>query len=152
MKNPKVSKNAEQWIIFYQIKKLIHADQQHYLTLFKNVGEKLGFNIEILSGFTKHFGFELHKFPETFEINHSYNAVTIGKNILFCDICLAIILHEYNKTYNPFFFCLPYEIMIEFNFPFDTKWQEEGKIITFGSFRNRLRLYPYILNQVLILN
>ena len=40
-------------------------------TLFKNVGEKFGFNIEILNGFTKHFGFELHKFPETFEINHS---------------------------------------------------------------------------------
>jgi hypothetical protein len=32
--------------------------------------------------------------------------------------------------------------MIEFNFPFDTKWQEEDKIITFQSFRNRLRLYP----------
>lgn len=32
--------------------------------------------------------------------------------------------------------------MIEFNFPFDPKWQEEGKIIDFGSFRNRLRLYP----------
>jgi len=32
--------------------------------------------------------------------------------------------------------------MIEFNFPFDTKGKEEGKIINFESFRNRLRLYP----------
>jgi len=32
--------------------------------------------------------------------------------------------------------------MIKFNFPFGTKWQEEGEIITFGSFRNRLRLFP----------
>ena len=111
-------------------------------TLFKNFGEQFGFNIEIVKGFTKHFGFELYKFPETFQINHSYNAVTIGKNILFCDICLAITLHEYKQTYNPFFFCLPSEIMIEFNYPFDAKWQEEGKIITFGSFRNRFRLYP----------
>ena len=111
-------------------------------TLFKNVGEAFGFNIEILKGFTKHIGFELHKFPDIFKINHSYNAVTIGKNILFCDICLAITLIENKQTYNPFFFCLPHEIMIEFNFPFDSKWQEEGKIITFCSFRNRLRLYP----------
>jgi len=64
-----------------------------------------------------------------------------GKNILFCDICLSIILHEKKQPYNPFFFCLPNEIMIEFNFPFDSKWQEEGKIIDFWSFRNRLRLY-----------
>jgi len=111
-------------------------------TLFKNLGENFGFNIEIVKGFTKHFGFELYEFPKTFQINHSYNAVIFGKNILFCDICLAIILHEYQQTYNPFFFCLPFEIMIEFNFPFDIKWQEEGKAITFDSFRNRLRLYP----------
>ena len=111
-------------------------------TLFKNLGENFGFNIEIVEGFTKHFGFELYEFPKTFQINHSYNAVIFGKNILFCDICLAIILHEYQQTYNPFFFCLPFEIMIEFNFPFDTKFQEEDKIITFDSFRNRLRLYP----------
>ena len=90
-------------------------------TLFQNVGEKFGFNIEIVKGFTKHFGFELYKFQEEFQINHSYNSVKIGKNILFCDICLAINLHERNQSYNPFFFCLPNEIMIEFNFPFDTK-------------------------------
>jgi len=33
------------------------------VTLFKNVGEKISFKIEIVKGFTKHFGFELYEFP-----------------------------------------------------------------------------------------
>ena len=32
--------------------------------------------------------------------------------------------------------------MIEFNYPAEKKWQKEGQILTFNSFRDRVRLYP----------
>ena len=50
-------------------------------TLFKSVGEKLGFKIEVIQGFTKHFGFELEDFPKQYETNHSYNAIIL-KNLV----------------------------------------------------------------------
>lgn len=32
--------------------------------------------------------------------------------------------------------------MIEFNYPAEKKWQKEGQILTFNSYRDRVRLYP----------
>ena len=115
-------------------------------TIFKTVGEKLGFKIEIIQGFTKHFGFELEEFPKQYETNHSYNAIILEKLnlILFCDIWLSIKdieTYKEPKSINKYYFCVPQKEIINFNFPSEDKWQEKENIITFDDFRNQIRLY-----------
>ena len=113
-------------------------------TLFKSVGEKLGFKIEIIQGFTKHFGFELEDFPKQYETNHSYNVIIFKNLVLFCDIWLSIKdVENYDepKTINRYYFCVPQKEIINFNFPLEEKWQEKENVITFDDFRNQIRLY-----------
>ena len=115
-------------------------------TVFKTVGEKLGFKIEIIQGFTKHFGFELEDFPKQYETNHSYNALILEdlNLILFCDVWLSLKdVEDYDtpKTINRYYFCVPQDEIINFNFPLEEKWQEKDNIITFDKFRNQIRLY-----------
>ena len=117
-----------------------------FASIFKSVGEKLGFKIEIIQGFTKHFGFELEDFPKQYETNHSYNAVIFEdlNLVLFCDVWLSLKdVEDFDtpKTINRYYFCVPQNEIINFNFPLEEKWQEKDKIISFDKFRNQIRLY-----------
>lgn len=107
--------------------------------LFKKVGEKLGFKIELISGFCKYRkDNDLTNLPANYCSNHMYNAIQIAGRYVFCDISLGKIIE---RSDNPIFFCATSEIMNYYVYPEDTKYIKDN-MLSFDDFKNRINVYP----------
>ena len=97
-----------------------------YAGLFKNLGENLELTIEIISGFSKVFNFNLGETIEDSE-KHEWNAVNIDEEWYLIEPTWGAGYStdetKFIKRFNPYYFFTPPQEFVRGHLPFDAKWQ-----------------------------
>ena len=103
--------------------------------LYQDIATFLELNVQCIKCYSKGFGYEPGN--KLTKLNHEYNLINIDSMWYPVDLTWGSGYFEGNqfiKCFNEFFFCIEPELLIQFHFPENDKWQLTKKLYTFNEF------------------
>ena len=122
-----------------------------YARLYRHFANNINLIVENITGFAKGFGYNPTKLNEKLDANHAYNAVKLKNKWYLIDSTWGagyILKDHFVKEYEPFYFCIKPEFIINTHYPLNENWQLLERPIKFEQFKSNIKLNKNFLTIV----